>query len=174
MEELQALVRAHPFWRNQLRVNRGPTFASQWNGKRLLCTPVFSNSVHGAGRTKKQARMLELVRQQLPDVGEPLMLTINKNVTCGRHRDNKNASDFSYIMLFGDFEGGELVVEEPQGDRVLSEKNVWHKFCGRDHYHYNLPHTGVKLSIVAYSQNAAPPKTRGQRRAAKAAAHADV
>ena len=126
---------------------------------------------------RKQARMLELVRQMLPDVGEPLMLTLNKQVTCARHRDGKNASDFVYIMfLDGDepYTGGELVIEEPTGDRVLSEKNVWHKFCGRDHYHYNLPHTGVKLSIVAYSQNAAPPKTRGKRRTAKTAAHTDV
>ncbi len=57
---------------------------------------------------------------------------------------------------FGDLEGGELVVEEPNGDRVLSEKNAWHKFCGREHCHYNLPHTGTKFSIVAYSQNGKP------------------
>ena len=80
------------------------------------------------------------------------MLQINKNVSCARHRDNRNASDFSWIMLLGDFDGGELVVEEPEGDRVISEKNVWHKFCGRDHVHYNLPHTGTKFSVVAYSK----------------------
>ena len=56
-------------------------------------------------------------------------------------------------MFFGDFEGGELVVEEPGGDRILSEKNVWHKFCGRDFFHYNMPHTGTKYSTVAYTQN---------------------
>ena len=79
--------------------------------------------------------MLELVRQLLPDVGEPLMLTLNKSVTCARHRDGRNASDYSYIMFFDGerpFSGGELVLEEPEGDRVLSEKNVWHKFCGRE------------------------------------------
>ena len=95
--------------------------------------------------------MLELVREML-DVGEPLMLTLNKNVTCARHKDGKTSSDFSYILFFGEYEGGELIVEEPTGDRVLSEKHVWHKFSGRDHYHYNLPHVGNKFSIVAYSQ----------------------
>ena len=59
----------------------------------MLLEPVLSNSVHGAGRTRNQARMLEIVRELLPDVGEPLMLTLNKNVTCSRHRDGRNASD---------------------------------------------------------------------------------
>ena len=130
----------------------------------MLLEPVLSNSVHGLGRTKKQARMLEIVRQQLPDLGESLMLTLNKNVTCGRHKDGRNASDTSYIMFFDGaqpYTGGELVVEEPTGDRVLSEKNVWHQFCGREHYHYNLPHVGDKLSIVAYSQNVSRRQTSG-------------
>ena len=164
MEELQDLVRRHHFWNNKLRTNIGESAPSRWAGKRLLLEPVLSNSVHGAGRTKNQARMLELVREMLPDVGEPLMLTLNKQVTCARHRDGKNASDFSYNMFFdGDvpFTGGELIVEEPTGDRVLSEKNDWHKLCGRDHFHYNLPHTGTKLSIVAYSQNGKPERKSG-------------
>ena len=153
MNELQSLVAAHPFYKNGYRTNIGPSAASQYAGKRMLLKPVLSNSVHGEGRTKKQARMLELVRELLPGIQEPLMLTLNKNVCCARHKDNRNASDWSYIMFFGDYEGGELVVEEPDGDKVLSERNVWHKFCGRDHFHYNLPHTGTKFSIVAYSQN---------------------
>ena len=153
MNELQSLVSKHPFIPNSFRTNLGPWVASRYAGRRMLLKPVLSNSVHGTGRTEKQARMLELVRQLLPDIEEPLMLTLNKNVCCGKHKDNKNASDFSYIMFFGDYEGGELIVEEPKGDRILSERNVWHKFCGRDHFHYNLPHTGTKYSIVAYSQN---------------------
>ena len=153
MDELQSLVAAHPFYFNTLRTNLGPSAPTVYAGRRYLLTPVLSNSVHGAGRTKKQARMLELVRSLLPDLKEPVMLTLNKNVCCGKHKDSKNSSEFSYIMFFGDFEGGELVVEEPEGDRILSEKNVWHKFCGRDHFHYNLAHTGTKYSIVAYTQN---------------------
>ncbi len=105
------------------------------------------------------------------------MLTLNKNVTCARHKDGRNASDFSYIMFFDGatpFTGGELVVEEPGGDRILSEKDVWHELCGRDHFHCNLPHTGDQLSIVAYSQNASAPAKRGKRRAAARAADQDV
>ena len=153
MDELRSLVSTFAFYKNGYRTNIGLSAPSKYGGRVMLLSPVLSNSVHGEGRTRKQKRMLELVREMLPDLGEPLMLTLNKNVCCSRHKDNKNSSDFSYIMFIGDFEGGELVVEEPEGDRVLSEKNVWHKFCGRDHFHYNLPHTGTKYSIVAYTQN---------------------
>ena len=153
MEELEALVRRFPFYKNGYRTNIGASAASKYAGKRMLLEPVLSNSVKGAGRTKNQARMLELVREMLPDVGEPLMLTLNKDVTCQKHKDSRNASDVSYIAFFGEYEGGELVVEEESGDHVLSERRVWHRFKGRDHFHYNLPHTGTKYSIVAYSQN---------------------
>jgi len=117
-QELRALLLTHPFWKNRLRPNIGPSGPTKWAGKQMLHEPVLSNSVHGEGRTKKQARMLEIVRQQLPDLGEPLMLTLNKNVTCGRHKDGRNASDTSYIMFFDGaqpYTGGELVVEEPGG-----------------------------------------------------------
>ena len=168
MEELEALVRKFPFYKNGYRTNIGPSAASKYAGKRMLLEPVLSNSVKGEGRTRNQARMLELVREMLPDVGEPLMLTLNKDVTCARHKDGRNASEISYIAFFGAYEGGELVVEEPSGDRVLSERRVWHRFKGRDHFHYNLPHSGNKYSIVAYSQNG------NARRAAQSAAHQDV
>ena len=168
MEELEALVRRFPFCANKYRTNIGPSEASKYAGKRMLLEPVLSNSVKGEGRTRNQARMLQLVREMLPDVGEPLMLTLNKDVTCARHKDGRNASEISYIAFFGAYEGGELVVEEPSGDRVLSERRVWHRFSGREHFHYNLPHTGTKYSIVAYSQNG------NARRAAESAAHQDA
>ena len=54
--------------------------------------------------------------------------------------------------VFGNYEGGELVVEAEE-DRILSEKEVWHSFDGKNCFHYNLPITnGTKYSIVAYSR----------------------
>ena len=54
--------------------------------------------------------------------------------------------------VFGDYEGGELVVEEEE-DRVLPKREVWHSFDGKNCFHYNLPITnGTKYSIVAYSR----------------------
>ena len=100
MDELQSLVAAHSFYLNRFRTNLGPSAPSVYAGKRMLLAPVLSNSVHGAGRTKKQARMLELVRSLLPDVKEPLMLTLNKNVCCGKHKDNKNASGIFLHHVF--------------------------------------------------------------------------
>ena len=44
------------------------------------------------------------------------------------------------------------MVEEEE-DRVLSEREVWHSFDGKNCYHYNKPITnGTKYSIVAYSR----------------------
>ena len=44
------------------------------------------------------------------------------------------------------------MVEEGE-DRVLSEREVWHSFDGKNCFHYNLPITnGTKYSIVAYSR----------------------
>ena len=43
------------------------------------------------------------------------------------------------------------MVEEEE-DRILTEKEVWHSFDGKNFFHYNLPITnGTKYSIVAYS-----------------------
>ncbi len=52
------------------------------------------------------------------------------------------------------------MVEEPEGDRVLSgggdrvlsEREVWHAFDGKTRWHYNLPHSGIKYAVVAYSR----------------------
>ena len=157
MEELQALVRRHKFWKNNFRTNIGESAPSKYGGKPMLLKGVLSNTIRGAGKTEEQARMLQLVRQMLPDLQEPIMLTLNRNVTCLRHKDARNVGH-SYITFFDGevpFTGGELVVEEPEGDRVIAAKNVWHKFSGKEHFHYNLPHVGDKLSIVAYQ---GPPK----------------
>ena len=54
--------------------------------------------------------------------------------------------------VFGDDEGGELIVEE-ETDRILSEKDIWHSFDGKNCYHYNKPIiNGTKYSVVAYSR----------------------
>ncbi len=47
------------------------------------------------------------------------------------------------------------MVEEPGGDRVLSEKRVWHHYDGGAHDHYNLPITsGTKVSVIAFQERA--------------------
>ena len=62
--------------------------------------------------------------------------------------------------VFGDYQGGELVIEEAE-DRILSEKEVWHSFDGKNCFHYNLPITnGTKYSIVAYARTKKDAKKR--------------
>ena len=150
MDELQALVRRHKFWKNSFRTNIGESAPSRYSGKPMLLEGVLSKTIR-AGKTEEQARMLQLVHEMLPELREPVHLTLNRDVTCLPHRDKRNVGH-SYIAFFDGkvpFEGGQLIVREPQGDRVISEKNVWHRFSGND-LHWNLPQTGEKLSIIAY------------------------
>ena len=152
MDELKELVREYRFWKNNLRTNIGESAPSKYGGRPMLLEPVLSNTIRGTGKTKQQARMLDLVREMLPDLHEPVMLTLNRNVTCLRHKDKRNIGHSYIAFLDGEvpFTGGQLIVEEPEGDRVIAQKDMWHKFSGNEHFHYNLPHTGDKLSIVAY------------------------
>ncbi len=66
-------------------------------------------------------------------------------------------STISFLLTaaiwFCDFEGGELVVETPEGEKVFfTEKRLWHHYKGARDPHYNFPHTGIKLSVIAWEQ----------------------
>jgi hypothetical protein len=63
----------------------------------MLVTPVLSNSIHEPTRTQAHARMLALAQEML---GEHIThLTINKDVTCSRHKDGRNAGSSSHITF---------------------------------------------------------------------------
>ena len=79
------------------------------------------------------------------------------------HRDARNSSLQSFILAFGEYEGGALVLED---GRRFEERNVWHCFDGRGITHWNeeiLPNKeGVmmKYSIVAYSHHGTAVRAR--------------
>ena len=130
MEELKSLVQKHTFVKNNCGVNLGGDIQTKY-GRPMLVEAVYSNSVRGG-------KLIELVQSMLPDANIT-ELCLNRNVACGRHKDCGNNSTTNYILFFGDYEGGELVVEEGE-DRILSEKEVWHSFDGKNCYHYNKAH----------------------------------
>ena len=79
-------------------------------------------------------------------------ITINNNLTCPRHRD-QNAS-VSWIMHFGRFTNGRLLVEEEGTSRVHFlgghlKIGCFEKFWG-GFIHWNEAHKGDKWSIVVY------------------------
>ena len=75
-----------------------------------------------------------------------------------RHRDSKNSGP-SYVLLWGDFEGGgELCLED---GTIYSDKNTWHgPMNGAAVAHWVAAHKkGTRFSAVAFSGGPAP-KTR--------------
>ena len=71
---------------------------------------------------------------------------INKNVVCPPHKDENNATD-SCILSFGDYSGGNLVVEGKEYDTRYTPV----LFNGSELEHWNKKDlTGVKYSLVYY------------------------
>ena len=76
-------------------------------------------------------------------------VTVNRDLCCFPHVDANGGP--SYIAFFGNFTGGELCLE---GGRLLGgprQRLRWCKFDGRLE-HWNLPHQGTKLTVVAYDK----------------------
>ena len=82
-------------------------------------------------------------------------ITLNKDVTCQRHRDHAN-KEHSWILWLGDFTGGALLFDD--GTRVEG-KGVWHKINGHIH-HWNEPHEGTKYGMVLYRRTRLPKYNR--------------
>lgn len=79
-------------------------------------------------------------------------IQVNKNYTTKPHRDIANAEDQdSYLFSLGDYVGGELCIEDTNGDIHKINANCrLIKFNGNIHTHYNMTHMGTKYSIVYY------------------------
>ena len=76
---------------------------------------------------------------------EETQITLNKDLTCKRHRD-RGKKEHSWMMWLGDFAGGALNFDD--GAKVEG-KREWHKIDGQTHHWYGL-HEGSKYSIVLY------------------------
>ena len=142
LTELKDLVRKRRWVRNTMRTNLGGQTQKR-NGWLCLVRGVYSN-------TERSGRILELCREML---GEHISeVCCNRDVHCGPHRDRNNTSESCFLM-FGDFEGGALLIEEPDGLRRIEEKDVWFTFNGGRDLPWNEPVTsGRKFSLVAYAR----------------------
>ena len=142
LEELKTLVRKRKWIRNTIRINLGGDTVVR-NGWKHLKQGVFSN-------TERQGRILELCREML---GQHITeVCCNRNVVAGRHKDKRNEGE-SYFLMFGDFEGGALLIDEPEGLRRIEEKDTWYIFHGQRDFHWNEPITsGDKYSLVCFAR----------------------
>jgi hypothetical protein len=73
-------------------------------------------------------------------------IQVNQNMTCAPHKDKGNVG-ISAIIAFGDYEGGELVVEGVKHDI----KNKIFLFDGSAQEHYTAPFTGNRYSLVYHT-----------------------
>jgi len=70
-------------------------------------------------------------------------IMINKNFTCPPHKDKNNIGD-SIIIGFGDYAGGELVIEDEPVDIYWTPMI----FNGHEKEHWVAPFVGERYSIV--------------------------
>ena len=139
LDELKKFVRERRWIKNRQRTNIGQS--QKVNGWNSLVEPVYSN-------TETSGVILELCQQLL---GVPInCVCLNRNVHCEPHRDGKNQSE-SYFLMFGDFEGGALLIQEPNGIRRIEEKDTWFTFNGKRDLHWNEKIlNGTKYSIICF------------------------
>ena len=100
----------------------------------------------------------ELLRQIMDGVDPRFVfdaITVNRNLQCARHMDEKNAG-LSYIFAVGAYTGGGLLVEPPGVDdptraRLVDIRARPFAFEGHAQFHETEAFEGTRWSVVCYS-----------------------
>lgn len=82
-------------------------------------------------------------------------ITLNKNLRCKRHTDGGNAGP-SYIAGFGDYTGGELLVEMHGGgmpETILDVGGIFVMFDGKNQPHETQVFEGERYTLVYYTSD---------------------
>ena len=87
----------------------------------------------------------EFAQLYFPDF-EYKNVQMNKNFECRPHIDSKNIG-MSIVCAFGDYQGGDLVVEDEKID--IQEKP--YKFNGSEKLHWVEPFEGTRYSLVFFN-----------------------
>jgi hypothetical protein len=74
---------------------------------------------------------------------------VNDNYESKPHKDVGNRGD-SYIIGFGDYTGGELVLDVSGQEEIIDTKNRGYLFNGSQIRHWNKPIVGRKFSLVFF------------------------
>ena len=155
MSFIELVEMTHKFQRNGFRVNvdDDPShFRVDRNGRKWIRDEwaPLSNCV-------RAGPILEKAREELGPQIDTIMLNKKsaKSPPMSKHKDGNNKGD-SYVMLWGDFEGGgELCLET--GERFV-EKEIWHgPMNGKDVAHWvNKHESGTRFSAVAFTSGKKP------------------
>jgi len=93
--------------------------------------------------------LMLFARQHVPI--EFTSIQVNDSLKCARHRDLHNVGE-SYIVGFGDYQGGALVLHTPEGEK---EFNIRHRpllFDGSKIEHETRDFTGRRWTMVFHTQ----------------------
>ena len=76
----------------------------------------------------------------------------NKNQQCKKHLDKNNVGE-SFIVGFGDYEGGELIVYDEGGNNPVKHdiKNKPLKFDGSKYWHETAEFVGERYTLVFFN-----------------------
>jgi hypothetical protein len=94
-------------------------------------------------------------------------ITVNKNLVCKKHTDGGNTGR-SYIISFGKFTGGRLIIEKKGGGdpRPVDIYRKFIAFEGSLQPHETEAYEGERYSAVFYTSNIVPTETAPRKRPA--------
>ena len=79
-------------------------------------------------------------------------IQVNHNYKCERHIDSKNVG-ISTIIGLGNYTGGNLFIEYPDGIKEIDIKNKPFSFNGSKYYHWVGDYEGERYSLVFFNIN---------------------
>lgn len=146
-EEIENLLHNAKFLRANRRRHMNVENANPYSA--IMGYRTWRNKYDLSRMTKQYPELYEKLKQIMhehdPDF-EYTTMTLNKNFQCARHIDGNNVGE-SYIIGFGNYNGGELNIENTK----IDIKHKFHKFNGCKQYHWVEPWTdGDRYSVVYY------------------------
>ncbi len=120
-------------------------YTSPHNTKPRICKSVFSDkkpelydSVFELGK--------KIVKHNFTSV------QVNHNYKCKRHIDGRNVG-ISTIIGLGNYKGGNLFIEYPDGIKEIDIRNKPYSFNGSKYYHWVSDFEGDRYSLVYFNLN---------------------
>lgn len=147
LQDLEQELLRRPLPINKYRKNSG-LGRSQAFGIVRQRNGTYTGSRLNFERPVLYQKLLALANQILPDDFKYLSIQVNQNYETAPHKDKGNVGE-SCILGFGDYEGGDLVVDKTP----VPIKNQLVFFDGSLYEHYTTPFTGNRYSLVFFTPN---------------------
>ena len=145
LKDIEAELLRRPLPMNEYRFNSG-SGKSQCFGVVRQRNQTYCGSRMNCMRPALYDLLIRLGNQILPPDFSYVSIQVNQNYETKPHKDVGNKG-LSCILGFGDYEGGDLVIENAE----ISIKNRLCFFDGSLYTHWTKPYTGNRFSIVFHT-----------------------